>query len=126
MAFKHYSNMQTQLVVLQGDIAQLNVDAIVGKQALSASADSYRNALRRALSESARSVAFPCVSGESEEVELALKTIRDFVMENPGRFSEIIFACWDADNYGLYKRLLGGENRVIFAADALTRNRPNE
>lgn len=126
MASKLYSNMQTQLVVLQGDITQLNVDAIVGKQSLTASAESYRDALLRARSDSARSVAFPCVGCESDDVEVALKTVRDFVMEYPGSFSEIIFACWDAENYGLYKRLLGGENRIIFTADAVKGNRPNE
>ena len=113
MASKHYSSMQTQLVVLHGDITQLNVDAIVGKQALSPEATSYRDALLRARTDQARSIAFPCLSGESEEVELALKSVRDFVAEYPGSFSEIIFACWDSDNYLLYKKLLGGENRVL-------------
>ena len=114
-ASKHYFSMQTQLVVLHGDITQLNVDTIVGKQSLSArdQGASYRDALLRARSDRSRSVAFPCLGSESESVELALKTVRDFIREYPGSFSEIIFACWDSQNYALYRQLLGGENRVI-------------
>ncbi|WP_133994387.1 macro domain-containing protein [Dinghuibacter silviterrae] len=107
--------MQTQLVVLQGDIRQLNVDA----KALDLTEDTataYRKALLRAKSDNARSIAFPCVSfgnNPSGAAEVALKTVRDFLSENPGTFSEVIFACWDTENYKLYKAMLGGENRVI-------------
>lgn len=128
MAFKHYSKvMQTQLVVLQGDITQLNVDAIVEDRLLSEEGRpesarleaAYRKALLRAKGDRARSIAFPCVGGgikdypRSEAVEVALKTVRDFIGEHPGSFTEIIFACWDTENYHLYKQMLGGENRVI-------------
>lgn len=117
--------MQTQLVVLQGDITQLSVDAIVGDEHLANDLQStlletaYRNALLRAKSNRARSIAFPCVGAgvknypRSEAVEVALKTVRDFISEHPGTFTEIIFACWDTENYHLYKQMLGGENRVI-------------
>ena len=119
--------MQTQLVVLQGDITQLSVDTIVGNEHLANDLQStlletaYRNALLRAKSDRARSVAFPCVGSgvkdypRSEAVEVALKTVRDFISEHPGTFTEIIFACWDTENYHLYKQMLGGENRVIGA-----------
>jgi O-acetyl-ADP-ribose deacetylase (regulator of RNase III) len=106
--------MQTQLVVLQGDIRQLNVDA----KALDLTEDTasaYHQALDRARLDNARSIAFPCISGKnaSGTAEIALKAVRDFLKENPGSFTEIIFACWDQENYAIYKAMLGGENRVI-------------
>jgi O-acetyl-ADP-ribose deacetylase (regulator of RNase III) len=117
--------MQTQLVVLQGDITQLNVDAIVEGESLEQETPSgflgkaYRNALLRGVAQRARSIAFPCIGGgvkdfpRSEAVAVALKAVRDFLEEYPGSFSEIIFACWDPENYHLYKEMLGGENRII-------------
>jgi len=44
---------------------------------------------------------------------VALTTVRNFLKEQPGAFSEIIFVCWDTENYHLYKEMLGSENRII-------------
>ena len=107
--------MQTQLVVLQGDIAQLNVDTVVEDRSLTQEplGKAYRNALQKAVASKSKSIAFPCMCEGTEAAQVALKTVRDFVEEHPGTFREIIFACWEPENYHLYKEMLGGENRVI-------------
>ena len=110
--------MPTQLVVLQGDIAQLNVDLVVEDRSLAQEPldRAYRNALQKGVASRSRSIAFPCIgpgADRSETVQVALETIRDFLKEHPGIFREIIFACWEPENYHLYKEMLGGENRVI-------------
>lgn len=126
--------MNTNLVVLQGDITQLKVDAIVrrdsiwanGRTGKEAAGDAghylskaYRSALQAAAASKARTIAFPDpdehLSGfpRNTAAQIALTEVREFVKQHPGAFSEIIFACWDPDNYQLYKDMLGGENRVI-------------
>lgn len=124
--------MPTNVVILQGDITQLKVDTIVPGDRIG-TRESYRTALRNAAERHARSIAFPDGpraipdgpnafpdgpradrphSGRDAAL-IALTEVRDFVATHPGTFSEIIFACWDTENYHLYKEMLGGENRMI-------------
>jgi|GEM_PF-5575765 O-acetyl-ADP-ribose deacetylase (regulator of RNase III) len=131
--------MPTNVVILQGDITQLKVDTIVPGDRIG-TRESYRTALRNAAERHARSIAFPdgpraipngsnaLPDGSSafpdgppadrphsgrDAALIALTEVRDFVATHPGTFSEIIFACWDTENYHLYKEILGGENRMI-------------
>jgi O-acetyl-ADP-ribose deacetylase (regulator of RNase III) len=124
--------MPTNVVILQGDITQLKVDTIVPGDRIG-TRESYRTALRNAAERHARSIAFPDGpraipdgpnafpdgpradrphSGRDAAL-IALTEVRDFIATHPGTFSEIIFACWDTENYHLYKEILGGENRMI-------------
>jgi len=145
--------MNTKLVVIQGDISQLKVDAVVASSVLdeclqlrdedgSAAGDvavspgspagdrarsraeeclsqAYLNSLNWAVSRKAKTVAFPNVNdahpgfSKNKAAIVALTAVRNFVVEQPGRFTEIIFVCWDTENYHLYKDMLGGENRAV-------------
>ena len=108
--------MPTNVVILQGDISQLKVDTIVPVDRIG-TREAYREALRAAAARHSRSIAFPDGTGLSGDrpaaVRIALAEVRDFLIRHPNAFSEIIFACWDTENYHLYKEMLGGENRMI-------------
>jgi O-acetyl-ADP-ribose deacetylase (regulator of RNase III) len=147
--------MYTKLLVIQGDITQLRVDAIVRsgarKARISGSRDAnvsgsrelssryvietedplfddgnaqalekaYIDALLLAISSDTRSIAFPNIgTGDSgypndTAAEVALKAVYNFLKKSPGKLSEVIFACWDSENYHLYKEKLGGENLIL-------------
>lgn len=125
--------MNTNLVVIQGDITQLKVDAIVQSSALDEClqavtdrettkeclSQAYMASLKSAVARNARTLAFPNVNDEhltfskDQAVQVALTTVRKFLAEQPGWFNEIIFVCWDTENYHLYRAMLGGENRVV-------------
>jgi O-acetyl-ADP-ribose deacetylase (regulator of RNase III) len=127
--------MHTKLVVIQGDISQLKVDAIVQAsdldeclqvredRALGQTEEclnkAYQNSLNWAVSRKAKTVAFPNVNdphlsfSKNKAAFVALTAVRNFVIAQPGQFTEIIFVCWDTENYHLYKEMLGGENRAV-------------
>lgn len=159
MAFKLYSkDMYTKLLIIQGDITQLKVDAIVRSgatqtrisdtqelparydidtearyvidtedpiwSASSAQAEAllekaYVDALHLAMDSEATSIAFPNIGTGSSgypndtAAEVALKAVYNFLKQSPGKLSEVIFACWDSENYHLYKQMLGGENLIL-------------
>jgi O-acetyl-ADP-ribose deacetylase (regulator of RNase III) len=131
--------MNTKLVVIQGDISQLKVDTIVPAadldeclrvqndrgqvQAEERLGRAYLDSLKSAAETKARTIAFPNVSdplagfskgfSKNKAAFVALTAVRNFVTEQPGQFTEIIFVCWDTENYHLYKEMLGSENRVV-------------
>jgi O-acetyl-ADP-ribose deacetylase (regulator of RNase III) len=142
--------MPTKLLVIQGDIAQLRVDAIVrnskGRTAISGARElparyvidaegplwtggesreedrlgkAYQDALTLAVQHKVRTIAFPNISTgrygypKSKAARVALTTVRNFLKAWPGSFQEVIFACWDSENYHLYKEMLGSENLVV-------------
>jgi O-acetyl-ADP-ribose deacetylase (regulator of RNase III) len=158
--------MYTKLLVIQGDITQLKVDAIVrsgarhpsisGTRELPAlyvmgteegyvietearyvidTADpvwtdgniqaeallekAYVDALLLAIHSEATSIAFPNIGTGSSgypndtAAQVALKSVYNFLKRSPGKLSEVIFACWDSENYHLYKEMLGGENLIL-------------
>jgi O-acetyl-ADP-ribose deacetylase len=142
-------SMHTKLLVIQGDITQLRVDVIVRtggvisdaapddlhiphvihtegpvwtdgtQQEAALLGKTYHDALVTAVSNHAKTIAFPNIStGRSgypkkKAALVALTTVRNFLKEWPGTFTEIIFACWDTENYHLYKDMLGSENLVV-------------
>jgi O-acetyl-ADP-ribose deacetylase (regulator of RNase III) len=139
--------MNTKLVVIQGDISQLKVDAIVQasvldeclqlpdeqgreldqghcqdhrqRQAEECLSKAYLTSLNRAVSQKAKTIAFPNINKAHREFSkikaalVALTAVRNFLLEQPGLLTEVIFVCWDTENYHLYKEMLGGENRMM-------------
>ncbi len=75
-------------------------------------ANCYTNSLKLAVENGLRSVAFPNISTgiyhfpKPKASQIAVSTVQNFVAANPGAFSEIIFICYDDENYSLYKTLL--------------------
>jgi len=71
----------------------------------------YENSLKLAASHQLNSVAFPNISTgvyhfpKENAADIAVKTVREFLASN-NLPSEIIFACFDEENYSLYRRLL--------------------
>ena len=71
----------------------------------------YENSLKLAASHQLNSIAFPNISTgvyhfpKEHAAEIAVKTVREFLASN-NLPSEIIFACFDEENYSLYRRLL--------------------
>lgn len=72
----------------------------------------YRNSLSVAKANGVKSIAFSNIStgvyGFPKEMaaEIAITTVRDFLLENPGWFRAVIFCCYDPENFQLYKLLL--------------------
>ena len=71
----------------------------------------YRNSLQLAQDYQLTSIAFPNISTgiyhypKEKAAEIATKTVREFLASH-NQPSEIIFACFDEENYSLYRRLL--------------------
>ncbi len=74
-------------------------------------ANCYQNSLRLALENELKTIAFPNIStgiyGYPKElaVEVALKTVHDF-LENNTEIEEIIFVCFDDENFDFYEKAL--------------------
>ena len=74
-------------------------------------ADCYTNSLKLALENDIQTIAFPNIStgiyGFPKEfaAEIAVKTVVDFLNENE-TIEEIIFVCFDDENYRIYERLI--------------------
>ena len=75
-------------------------------------ANAYRNSLQLGLDHKLKTIAFPNISTgvyhfpKPKAAEIAIKTTKDFVQKHPQAFDEIIFVCFDDENYNLYKELL--------------------
>lgn len=75
-------------------------------------ANCYTNSLKLAVENGSRSVAFPNISTgvyhfpKPQAAQIAVRTVQNFVAVNPVAFNEIIFICYDDENYFLYKTLL--------------------
>ncbi len=71
----------------------------------------YRNSLRLAVENGLKTVAFPNIStgiyGYPKDLAapLAVETVRAFLAENAG-LERVIFVCFDAENFELYRRIL--------------------
>ena len=70
---------------------------------------SYRSAFRLAIEAKARSIAFPCISTgvyhypKQDAARIALKVMHDYDKQ----FRSIVACCFDAENAGIYRKLLG-------------------
>lgn len=71
-------------------------------------ADAYRNALRVALENQLKTVAFPNISTgvfgypKAQACVIAVKAVRDFVNAHAG-LEEVRFVCFDEENYAFYQ-----------------------
>ncbi|HEX8334683.1 MAG TPA: O-acetyl-ADP-ribose deacetylase [Segetibacter sp.] len=75
----------------------------------------YFNSLDLAKKHELRSLAFPNISTgvfgfpKEEAAEIAVATTQRFIADEPDVFDEIIFICFDDENYKLYDNLLFSE-----------------
>lgn len=75
-------------------------------------ANCYQNSLQLAADNQLKTVAFPNISTgvygypKKEAAAVAVQSVRAFIAENPGVLAEVIFVCFDAENYNLYQQLL--------------------
>jgi O-acetyl-ADP-ribose deacetylase len=71
-------------------------------------ANAYRNSLNLAVLNGMRSIAFPNISTgvyhfpKDLAADIAYNTVREFVAEQPTELDEVIFVCFDDENYDLY------------------------
>lgn len=71
-------------------------------------ANAYRNSLNVAVQNGLRSVAFPNISTgvyhfpKDRAADIAYNTVREFMAERPSALDEVIFVCFDDENYDLY------------------------
>lgn len=74
--------------------------------------NAYRNSLVIAQNQRIKTIAFPNISTgiyrfpKDEAVKIALQEVRLFLDQNHHPFTEIIFCCFDEENYRLYKEEL--------------------
>jgi len=74
-------------------------------------ANCYRNSLRIAINNSIQTIAFPNISTgiyhfpKDNAARIAIETVQDFLTKNES-ITEVIFVCFDDENYDLYKNLL--------------------
>jgi O-acetyl-ADP-ribose deacetylase len=74
-------------------------------------AAAYRNSLRLAVEHGIETAAFPNISTgiygfpKDKAAEIAVATVREFLEENP-EVKEVVFVCFDQENYKLYEQLL--------------------
>lgn len=75
----------------------------------------YSNSLKLACEHNAKSIAFPCISTgiyrfpKELAAKIAINESLKFSL-NDNMIDEVIFACFDDQNYNIYSRLLGIEN----------------
>jgi len=71
-------------------------------------ADAYRNSLMVAVQHGLRTIAFPNISTgvyhfpKDRAAEIAYTTAKEFIAEYPTALDEVIFVCFDNENYDLY------------------------
>lgn len=74
-------------------------------------ANAYANSLKVTMEHNLRTVAFPSISTgvygfpKMEAAKIAIATVKDFVSLN-SLFDEIIFVCFDDENFKIYSELL--------------------
>lgn len=74
-------------------------------------ADCYINTLKLAVKNDVKTITFPNIStgiyGYPKQLaaEIAVETVQNFLEENEG-IEEVIFVCFDEENYGIYEKCL--------------------
>lgn len=78
--------------------------------------NAYENSLSLAAANKVRTIAFPNISTgvygfpKDRAAEIAIKAVRDFVAAHKDVFDEIIFTCFDEENYTIYNKLLSSSS----------------
>ena len=71
--------------------------------------NAYRNSLQLALQHDVKTIAFPNISTgiygfpKPEAANIALQTVTAFLKENPDGIENVIFVCFDDENFHLYQ-----------------------
>jgi O-acetyl-ADP-ribose deacetylase (regulator of RNase III) len=71
--------------------------------------NAYQNSLKLAVENSCCTIAFPNIStgiyGYPKELatEIAINTVQQFLIDNPGSFDRVLFVCFDDENFNLYQ-----------------------
>lgn len=74
--------------------------------------NAYFNALKLTTQHPIKKIAFPNISTgiygfpKPQAATLAVNAAKSFIIQHPGTLEEIIFVCWDSENYKLYQQLL--------------------
>ena len=74
-------------------------------------ANCYKNCLGLAQDNNIRTIAFPAISTgaygypKNEAAKIALAAVKEFCAVNSDSFDQIIFVCFDNENYEIYKKL---------------------
>ncbi|HMG09217.1 MAG TPA: macro domain-containing protein, partial [Mucilaginibacter sp.] len=85
-------------------------DGSKGKDKLLASA--YLNSLKLAPENQVTTIAFPNISTgiyhfpKEKAAAIAIKTVKDYLVDH-NTLKQVIFVCFDDENYRIYKKLLG-------------------
>ena len=78
-------------------------------------AQCYRNTLQLAVQHKINTIAFPNISTgvyrfpKPEAATIAINEVKTFVNSHNGAIKEVLFVCFDDDNYSLYRNLLGDD-----------------
>lgn len=74
--------------------------------------NAYHNSLELAKEYNIRTIAFPNISTgvyrfpKDRAAEIAVNTTKEFIAANPDALDEVVFVCFDEENYGLYTNQL--------------------
>jgi O-acetyl-ADP-ribose deacetylase (regulator of RNase III) len=74
-------------------------------------ANAYRNSLELAVKHKVKTMAFPNISTgiyhfpKDKAAHIAIKTVTDF-LENDETIEEVVFVCFDTENYEIYKKII--------------------
>lgn len=72
----------------------------------------YVNSLKLAFDYSLRTIAFPNISTgiyhfpKEQAARIAITSMQNYIVSNPNSFDEIIFVCYDEENFSIYQNLL--------------------
>ncbi|MFD2245722.1 O-acetyl-ADP-ribose deacetylase [Pontibacter ruber] len=75
-------------------------------------ANCYYNSLRIAGEKNLQSIAFPNISTgvygypKDKAAEVAVAAVKSYLQQHPSSIKEVVFVCFDDENYELYSRLL--------------------
>ncbi len=79
-------------------------------------ADCYKNSLTLAQENNLKTITFPNISTgiyrypKQRAASIAIRTVQDYLLEHPAAFEQIIFVCFDKENFELYQQNLREEN----------------
>ena len=74
--------------------------------------DCYANSLILAAEKGIKSIAFPNISTgvygfpKPQAANLAISIVKDYVAQHPTQFDEIVFVCFDEENFDLYGQVI--------------------
>jgi O-acetyl-ADP-ribose deacetylase (regulator of RNase III) len=103
---KAYNLPSKYVIHTVGPIIQFKVRAI---DELSL-ANCYKHSLELAVSNNIRNIAFPCISTgvfrfpKEKACKIALKTVDNFISENPDKIDKVVFNLWSIEDVEIYKR----------------------